>query len=190
MLFAFDSGRLLAAYPVAVGRADWPTPLGTFEIAVLEVDPTWDVPVSIQREMARAGQRVKIKVPPGPGNPLGDRWIGLEGTSTGIHGTNQPSSIYRFTTHGCIRLHSADARRLFDAVGVGMPVEIIYEPVLAALDEAGGAWVEVQPDVYRRAGDPLGRAAALMEENGRGDLAGSAMLRRCVQERRGRACRL
>jgi L,D-transpeptidase ErfK/SrfK len=152
MLFVFAAGGV-QAYPVAVGRRDWPTPLGLFVIEEKETDPTWDVPASIQREMAARGQRVLVTVPPGPDNPLGDRYIRLAGTGIGIHGTNQPSSIYRFTTHGCIRLHTDDARRVFDQVDVGMKVAVVYEPVLAAKDEDGQTWLEVQPDRYRRVPD-------------------------------------
>src|SRR5688572_29947575 len=53
MLFVFDGERPVRGFPVAVGRADWRTPLGRFEIAVKEIDPTWDVPTSIQHEMAQ-----------------------------------------------------------------------------------------------------------------------------------------
>ena len=111
MLHLASDGRHVLSVPIAVGRPDWPTPLGSFAVAMKEVDPTWDVPPSIQAEMAREGRPVLTKVPPGPRNPLGDRWIGLTASNLGIHGTNQPTSIYRFTTHGCIRAHPDDIAR-------------------------------------------------------------------------------
>ncbi len=79
---------------MAVGRADWQTPLGDFTIVIKEEDPTWDVPLSIQQEMRRAGKRVVKSVPPGPANPLGRFWLGLSLDSVGIHGTIAPLSIY------------------------------------------------------------------------------------------------
>jgi L,D-transpeptidase ErfK/SrfK len=86
---------------------------------------------------------------------LGDRWIGVSDLALGIHATNQPSSIYRFTTHGCIRLHPADARSLFDVVWLGMPIRIVYQPVLLALTDPDHVMVEVHADVYRRAAAPV-----------------------------------
>ncbi|MBX3704928.1 MAG: L,D-transpeptidase family protein, partial [Steroidobacteraceae bacterium] len=51
MLFHFRGGRLASAYPVAVGRSDWPTPTGEFKVINRQTDKTWVVPVSIQEEM-------------------------------------------------------------------------------------------------------------------------------------------
>jgi L,D-transpeptidase ErfK/SrfK len=93
MLFHFKSGKLQAAYPVAVGRRAWPTPRGDFEVLEKEKDKTWIVPVSIQEEMLATGKPVREKVPPGPENPLGRHWIRIS-PSEGIHGTNTPVSIY------------------------------------------------------------------------------------------------
>jgi L,D-transpeptidase ErfK/SrfK len=154
MLFVFVGNRLVGAYPVAVGCPDWRTPLGAFAVSSKEHDPTWDVPKSIQEEMSESGRAVQTRVPPGPNNPLGDRWLGVSNLGFGIHGTNQPSSIYRFATHGCIRLHPADARSLFDVVWVGMPIRIVYQPVLLAATDPDHVMVEVHADVYRRGGAP------------------------------------
>jgi L,D-transpeptidase ErfK/SrfK len=154
MLFVLVGDRLAGAYPVAVGRPNWPTPLGVFMVSSKEVDPTWDVPKSIQEEMSQAGRQVERRVPPGPNNPLGDRWIGVSNLGFGIHGTNQPSSIYRFTTHGCIRLHPADARSLFEIVWIGMPIWIVYQPVLLAAVDPHHVMVEVHADIYRGTAAP------------------------------------
>jgi L,D-transpeptidase ErfK/SrfK len=148
MLFAFE-GDDVRAFPVALGRPTWPTPTGTFRIVTKETDPTWDVPVSIQHEMQRAGRAPLLKVPPGPDNPLGDRWFGLSLPGIGIHGTSAPSSIYHHQTHGCIRLHPDDIRELFDRLVVGTAGEIVYEPVLLAVMD-GHVFLESHSDVYRR----------------------------------------
>jgi L,D-transpeptidase ErfK/SrfK len=148
LLFFFDGS--VAGLPVAVGRRTWPTPIGDFRIAVREPDPTWDVPASIRAEARRLGRSLPRSVPPGPSNPLGKFWIGLAGAGFGVHGTNAPSSIYGVVTHGCVRLHPDDIAWLFPRVTVGMTVRIVYEPILLA-DVGGRVFLEVHPDVYRRA---------------------------------------
>jgi L,D-transpeptidase ErfK/SrfK len=105
--------------------------------------------------MRQAGQPVLTHVAPGPKNPLGAFWIGLDRPGYGIHGTNAPASIYRFQTHGCIRLHPEDVAALFQTVPVGAAGEIVYETVLLAQMSDGRIWLEAHPDVYRRARDPL-----------------------------------
>jgi L,D-transpeptidase ErfK/SrfK len=152
MLFFMRDGAVVSAYPVAVGRRSWPTFTGRFTVTVLERDPVWDVPPSIQDELRRAGKEVLTHVPPGPTNPLGNFWIGLSAPNFGIHGTIAPHSIYRFETHGCIRLHPDDIADLWPRVAVGMPGEAVYEPVLVREVE-GRVMVEAHADVYRRTTD-------------------------------------
>jgi L,D-transpeptidase ErfK/SrfK len=148
MLF-YDAGTQLAGLPVAVGRPDWPTPLRAFTVIARETDPTWDVPASIRAEALARGTTLPAVVPPGPNNPLGRYWLGLSVGGVGIHGTNAPASIYRVTTHGCIRLSPDNIAWLFERVAVGAPGRTIYEPIL--LGEVGGAiYVEVHRDIYRR----------------------------------------
>lgn len=126
---------------------------------------------------------------PGPDNPLGRHWLGLSLPGVGIHGTNQPTSIYRFTTHGCIRLHPDDAADLFDLVDVGTTVDIIYAPVLLAI-EGGDAVLEVHPDVYGRTGPLTEKAVELLREAGVEWLAGDPSVSRIISERAGRAVRV
>ena len=163
MLFFFD--QTVVGLPVAVGRRTWPTPLGEFQVAMRETDPTWDVPASIRAEARRLGRTLPASVPPGPTNPLGRFWIGLTGGSVGIHGTNAPSSIYGAVTHGCMRLHPDDIAWLFPRVKVGMTVRTVYEPVLLA-DIGGQVFLEVHPDVYRREPTSLAAVQALAASRG------------------------
>jgi L,D-transpeptidase ErfK/SrfK len=112
------------------------------------------VPVSIQDEMKRSGRPPTRCVPPGPDNPLGKYWIGLSLPNIGIHGTNVPSSVPGFTTHGCIRVGSDDIKWLFDRVTVGSPGEIVYERALLTPHD-GRLFAEVHPDAYGSRPDAL-----------------------------------
>jgi L,D-transpeptidase ErfK/SrfK len=148
MLFFSEAEGPTVALPVAIGRSDWRTPLGVFTIVMRERDPSWEVPQSIQEEARRAGKSLPAVVPPGPDNPLGKFWLGLSLGSVGIHGTNAPLTIYRVATHGCIRLHPDDIAALFERVETDMPGEVVYQPILLAVD-GDDILLEVHPDVYR-----------------------------------------
>ncbi|GAB6066920.1 hypothetical protein JCM13664_02380 [Methylothermus subterraneus] len=154
MLYLFRDGKLVAHYPVGLGRPSWPTPTGRFAIANKAINKDWVVPKSIQEEMRREGRVVRTRVPPGPDNPLGKYWIGLTASGYGIHSTIYPMSIYQFRSHGCIRLHPDDAEALFQQVKVGDSVEIIYRPVIVERDPEGRVWLEAHRDVYNRGVDP------------------------------------
>ncbi len=160
MLFFFKQGQLARAYPVGLGRPDWPTPTGAFTVVIKEENPIWDVPESIQEEMRREGKIVEERVPPCPENPLGKHWLALSIAGYGIHGTIAPASIYQFQTHGCIRLHADDIAAIFDAVNVGTPGRIIYRRLMVArLRER--IFLEVHRDIYRKEPDPLASLIAV-----------------------------
>ena len=110
--------KLLKTYGVAVGMPAHPTPVGVFRIISKQRNPTWNPPDSAWA----AGMG---PVPPGPANPLGTRWMGLNSPGIGIHGTPAPSSIGTAASHGCIRMRIPEAEDLFDRVFVGTPVEIV-----------------------------------------------------------------
>jgi L,D-transpeptidase ErfK/SrfK len=164
-LFLFGrDGALRAHYPVGLGRPDWQTPVGAFEITQLERDPTWDVPKSIQEEMRREGKPVIRRVPPCPENPLGRYWLRLSIGGIGIHGTNAPASVYTFQTHGCVRLHPDDVEDLFGMVSEGERGRLVYEPALLAQVPDGRVLAEVHRDVYDRSRPAL----VLLRELARG----------------------
>jgi L,D-transpeptidase ErfK/SrfK len=166
MLFYRRADGATVGYPVAVGRRDWPTPIGPFTVSVLERHPTWEVPASILEESRRGGRIQAPIVPPGPDNPLGDFWIGLSLAGIGIHSTNVPSSIFGAVSHGCIRMHPADIEQLFGHIRVGTPGLLIYEPVLMTMS-GDAAYLEVHRDVYRRAvAEPRAVARQLASEIG------------------------
>jgi hypothetical protein len=109
-LAVIEDGQVKKIYSVAVGKESTPSPTGSFHIVVRVVDPTYY-------------HEGKV-VAPGPGNPLGDRWMGLDRKGYGIHGTNAPQSIGKSASHGCIRMAKRDLEELFSMVKVGDEVEI------------------------------------------------------------------
>ena len=118
-LVLFYGTRRVRAFPVATGQAIYPTPLGDFQIVIKEMNPWWYPPT---QDAWAAGLK---PVPPGPGNPLGTRWMGLSAPGVGIHGTDEPWSIGHSESHGCIRMQVPDAEWLYKRVRVGTPVFII-----------------------------------------------------------------
>lgn len=108
----------IRTFPIAVGMPAYPTPTGTFNVVNKQRNPTWYPPDS--RWAAGLGP-----VPPGAGNPLGTRWIGLSSPGIGIHGTPSPGSIGTRASHGCIRMYIRDAERVYELLEVGTPVTIL-----------------------------------------------------------------
>ncbi|MHB1214524.1 MAG: L,D-transpeptidase family protein [Thiobacillus sp.] len=166
MLFNFDQGRLVDAFPVGLGKPSWPTPVGDFKIVSRIRNKAWLVPKSIQEEMRREGKAVLEEVPPGPDNPLGEYWLGMSLWGYGIHGTIAPTSIYQFRSHGCIRLRSDDIAELFGHVRVGTTGRLIYQPVLLAVIEDGRILLEVHRDTYNKGIDPTQTVRDMAEAHG------------------------
>ena len=111
-------GKVVRTYKIAVGQAAYPTPVGKFYVVNKESDPTWTPP------KGSAWAKGLGPIPPGPGNPLGTRWIGTSAPAVGIHGTPVPRSIGTRASHGCIRMRIPDVEALYKEVAVGMPVEM------------------------------------------------------------------
>jgi lipoprotein-anchoring transpeptidase ErfK/SrfK len=119
-LVVLEGTRVLKMYDVAVGKPSTPSPQGEFRVINRIPDPTWYGPGKI--------------VGPGRKNPLGTRWIGLSVKGYGIHGTNEPQSIGKAASHGCIRMRQRDLEEVFQIVDVGTAVELYGErPVLLAM---------------------------------------------------------
>lgn len=111
-------GKVVRTYRIAVGQPAYPTPIGNYYVVNKESDPTWTPPPD------SAWAKGLGPIPPGPGNPLGTRWIGTSAPAVGIHGTNAPSSIGTAASHGCIRMRIPDVEALYEEVSVGMPVQM------------------------------------------------------------------
>jgi hypothetical protein len=110
-LALLEDGQLEKVYTVAVGKASTPSPVGTFVIERRVINPTYT-------------HNGKV-VPSGPANPVGTRWMGLSIHGYGIHGTNEPRSIGKAASHGCIRMAKADLEEFYPLVHVGDTVVLI-----------------------------------------------------------------
>jgi lipoprotein-anchoring transpeptidase ErfK/SrfK len=113
----YQGAKLVRKFGVATGQAIYPTPTGTFSIVDMQLNPWWRPPDSDWAKGLKP-------IPPGPGNPLGTRWMGLSAPGVGIHGTPDDASIGYSASHGCIRMHIPDAEWLFHHVKLGTPVVI------------------------------------------------------------------
>ncbi len=110
-LALLEDGQVKKVYPVSVGKPSSPSPVGTFVIERRVMNPTY----------AHNGK----VVPPGPGNPVGSRWMGLSIRGYGIHGTNEPRSIGKAASHGCIRMAKPDLEEFYAQVHVGDTVVLV-----------------------------------------------------------------
>ncbi|MFG6120131.1 L,D-transpeptidase family protein [Thalassobacillus sp. B23F22_16] len=91
------NGVLQKQYPIAVGRILHGTPIGNY---------------------------VVINKAPNPGGPYGTMWMSLSKQHYGIHGTNDPSSIGKAVSRGCIRMYNKDVEELARTIPIGTGVYI------------------------------------------------------------------
>lgn len=109
-LAVVEDGHVLRIFAVSVGAKVSNSPTGEFQIINRVVNPAYYHPGTV--------------IAPGKDNPVGTRWIGLDKKGYGIHGTNEPWSIGKAASHGCIRLRNRDVEQLFTMLRVGDTVEI------------------------------------------------------------------
>ncbi|NPV05798.1 MAG: L,D-transpeptidase family protein [Syntrophaceae bacterium] len=154
-LYRYHAKRgTVSTYAVTVGEEETQTPLGTFRVVEKEEDPEWNIPRKLQHKY-----NTKV-MPAGPDNPIGRYWLGLSARGYGIHGTDNPWSVGRILSNGCIRLYPEDIERLYPDVPKGTVVEILYEPVKFGL-RGSTIYVEVHGDPYGFIGD-MGQHARLV----------------------------
>ena len=117
--------RLLAHFPVSIARKVEKRPVGELHVTVAIANPdyTFDPAVFPESEEAQQLGR-KLILPPGPNNPVGVAWIGLDRPGYGIHGTPKPEQVGRTESHGCFRLANWDAQTLLPLVWVGLTVVV------------------------------------------------------------------
>jgi lipoprotein-anchoring transpeptidase ErfK/SrfK len=97
MLYLLDSNIVVRGFPVATGAMLTVTPYGDYTIVNKQANP---------------------------GGPFGAYWMGLSKPHYGIHGTNNPSSIGKSVSHGCIRMYNTDVLQLAAILPLGTRVSI------------------------------------------------------------------
>jgi lipoprotein-anchoring transpeptidase ErfK/SrfK len=127
LLYFIEEGNLAVRYGVGVGRAGFAWS-GDAHIGMKRRWPRWLPPEEMLYRDAHAAEWVN-GMPGGPGNPLGARALYLyaDGKDTlyRIHGTNDPSSIGKAMSSGCIRMLNEDVADLFERVTVGTNVVVL-----------------------------------------------------------------
>ena len=116
-LYVYQGNTLANKFPVAVGKTGWETPTGTFEVDYMLEHPGWTNPFTGEQ------------MPPGPENPLGERWISFwtDGRNEiGFHGTPNRDSIGQASSHGCVRLYNEHIRELYELVEPGTLVTVLH----------------------------------------------------------------
>jgi lipoprotein-anchoring transpeptidase ErfK/SrfK len=117
----FGRSNLLAVYPVTAGSTEKPAPNGELKVTSVSKNPTYHYNPKYGFKGVTTQEPFIIK--PGPNNPVGVVWIGLNSEGYGIHGTPEPSKVSKAESHGCIRLTNWDALQLASAVTKGALIE-------------------------------------------------------------------
>jgi lipoprotein-anchoring transpeptidase ErfK/SrfK len=125
-LEAFDADtNLLAHFPCSIAARVEKRPVGELHVIVVAPNPNYTVDPELFPESAEL-QAIghKLILPPGPNNPVGVAWIGLDKPGYGMHGTPAPEQVGRTESHGCFRLANWDAEYLLKLAWIGMPVDV------------------------------------------------------------------
>ena len=122
MLGVYDADRLVAAYPVTIGSGRTESPVGEWKVKGVAKMPNFRHDEKMLKEGERSDDFHMLA--PGPNNPVGVIWIALNKKGIGLHGTDDPDSIGRSASHGCVRLANWDVVRLAMRLKGGVPVSI------------------------------------------------------------------
>jgi lipoprotein-anchoring transpeptidase ErfK/SrfK len=117
-------GKLVAFYPASVGSTERPAPSGVFEVTSVAPRPAYFYDPA-RLTFTPKGAAGKLRIAPGPNNPVGLTWIALSIPTYGIHGSPDPTTIGKHQSHGCVRLTNWDAVELGDAVKKGVQVAFV-----------------------------------------------------------------
>lgn len=171
-LHLFERGVPVMSVPVGLGmlkkkgQKGWETPAGNFKVKGKLKSPDWKVPASIQEEMRREGLVLKETYPPGPKNPVGGYVLQTTFPGILIHDTIAPSTVFRFMSHGCVRLLRTDMEQLFSSVRSGTSGKITYSPVKIAQVGKGKIFMEVNSDAYEKIPDMQAYAQKQLKKAG------------------------
>lgn len=144
-LFVYYKGQIKNTFPVGVGRPGFPTPAGQYKVIRKVINPGWENPYE------KSGTAIKI-APGTVENPLGTRWIGFlqdPHGEYGMHGTDRPSSVGHYSSHGCVRMLVKDSEKLFDMIDVGTPISVSYDPLIVKQSQQG-ITVTRYADVFKK----------------------------------------
>ncbi len=120
-----DTGRVMAHFPVSIARMVEKRPLGELRVVVVIPNPNYTFDPAVFPESAEGRELGrKLILSPGPNNPVGLAWIGLDRPGYGIHGTPDPEKVGRTESHGCFRLANWDAVTLLRIAFSGMLVRV------------------------------------------------------------------
>ncbi|HEY1749779.1 MAG TPA: L,D-transpeptidase, partial [Caulobacteraceae bacterium] len=118
------NGAVAAVYPATVGSTERPAPSGQFAVAAVAPHPAYFYDPA-RLTFTPQGASGKLRIAPGPNNPVGSTWIALTVPTYGIHGASDPSEIGKVQSHGCVRLTNWDAAELGAAVKKGVEVDFV-----------------------------------------------------------------
>lgn len=117
-----EGDKLIAEFPITPGSRTLPAPIGTWKILGIATLPWFRHDEGVLNSGVKTANFHNL--PAGPNNPVGVLWMGLSKPHVGVHGTNNPETIGRAASHGCIRTANWDAARIKDLVTKGAVVEI------------------------------------------------------------------
>ena len=123
IVLGFDNeGKIVSLMHCSIARAMEKRPVGELRVKVVATDPEYTFDPKDWPEVQ--GIERKLRIAPGPRNPVGTAWIGLDKPGYGIHGTVRPQDIGKTGSHGCFRMANWDAVRLAKAIKIGTVVDV------------------------------------------------------------------
>jgi lipoprotein-anchoring transpeptidase ErfK/SrfK len=119
-LMVKQGDRLLYYAPVTSGSEHDPLPIGDWKVTGVYPNPKFHYNPDLFWDAKATDEKATLQ--PGPNNPVGLVWIDLSKEHYGIHGTPEPKTISKTTSHGCVRLTNWDALTVASMVKSGTPV--------------------------------------------------------------------
>ena len=112
-------GHVLITVPATIGSRELPSPSGTYKVKGVAWNPIYYYD---PKNFLQGENKDKLRLPPGPNNPVGSVFIALTKPTYGLHGTPDPSAIDKTASHGCVRMTNWDASELAHLVHRGIKV--------------------------------------------------------------------